>query len=91
MHRAERQRDRDHVYVLLAAVAHEIGDCASNPGVRMQGGNAAGGQTVIVDPYDFECVRFRLQPLDKFLAEVVDRDDGDTPTKVAGLRPSPEQ
>ena len=41
LHRTELQRDYYHVHLLLATIAHEFGDRASNRDVRMDGGNAA--------------------------------------------------
>ena len=52
----------------------------------MDGGNAVGVKTIIVNPYNFECVWIRLQPLDEFAAKVVDSNDGDAAAKVASLR-----
>jgi hypothetical protein len=34
----------------------------------MDAGNAVGVKTIIVNPYNFECVWFRPQPLDEFAA-----------------------
>ena len=84
LHRTERQRDRDDVHLLLAAVAHEFGDSASYRDVRMDGGNTVGVETIIVDPYNFECVWFRLQPLDEFAATFRCKGDASHPRADRG-------
>jgi hypothetical protein len=55
LHRTERQPDYDHVHLLLATIAHEFGDRASNRDVRMDRGNAAEAQTVIVNTCNVKC------------------------------------
>ena len=63
--RAERQRDRDKVDALVAAVAHKIGDRAADRDPGMGRRHAAGPQAIVIDAGDFEGVRVGAQPLDE--------------------------